>query len=108
MRKKPTNHISKIFKEPLIILKKFKSKQHSYSLDYFDAGIIHSKEIPSSLSFSIALLHEILCNLKPSHQLFDKIKYATFLLNLAAKNIEFSLLYDLYHQVKLKHSITFI
>ena len=72
-------------------------------LDYFDAeiGNLNSKENPTSLSFCVALLREILCNLKPNHELWDKIKYAAFLLNLATRNIEFNTLYEIFHQVGL-------
>ena len=72
-----------------------------YILDYFDTslGVLCSRENPTSLNFSVAVLHEILYNLKPSHELWDKVKYAAFLLNLATRGIEFSLLYDIYHQV---------
>ena len=50
----------------------------------------------------MALLREILCNLKPSHELWDKIKYATFLLHLMATrpNIEFSVLYAIFYEVE--------
>ena len=71
-------------------------------LDYFDSsiGILYNKESPTSLSFCVALLREILCNLKPSHVLWDKVKYAAFLLNLAARDVEFSVLYEIFYQVK--------
>lgn len=74
------------------------------TIDYFDTsiGILGNKECPNSLAFSVALLHEILHNLKPSHEMWDKIRYATFLLNLATRNLEFSLLYDVYHQIELE------
>ena len=71
-------------------------------LDYFysSIGILYNKESPTSLSFCVALLREILCNLKPSHVLWDKVKYAAFLLNLAARDVEFSVLYEIFYQVK--------
>ena len=71
-------------------------------LDYFDSsiGILYNKESPTSLSFCVALLREILCNLKPSHVLWDKVKYAAFLLNLAARDVEFSVLYEIFYQVR--------
>jgi len=73
-----------------------------YTLDYFDTsiGILYSRENPTSLNFCVALLREILCNLKPSHELWDKIKYAAFLLNLATRNVEFNVLYEIYHQIE--------
>ena len=69
--------------------------------DYFDnfGGNLHSKEKPNGINFCVALLREILCNLKPSHELWDKIRYAAFLLNLVSIDNEFTTLYDVYHQV---------
>eukprot|EP00088_Acartia_fossae_P024070 TRINITY_DN2504_c2_g1_i3.p1 TRINITY_DN2504_c2_g1~~TRINITY_DN2504_c2_g1_i3.p1 ORF type:complete len:616 (+),score=167.97 TRINITY_DN2504_c2_g1_i3:81-1928(+) len=73
-----------------------------YTLDYFDPsiGILYSKDHPTCLNFCVALLREILCNLKPNHELWDKIQYAAFLLNLATRNIDFNILYEIFHQVE--------
>eukprot|EP00088_Acartia_fossae_P054965 TRINITY_DN6367_c0_g1_i11.p1 TRINITY_DN6367_c0_g1~~TRINITY_DN6367_c0_g1_i11.p1 ORF type:complete len:628 (-),score=168.56 TRINITY_DN6367_c0_g1_i11:200-2083(-) len=75
-----------------------------FTIDYFDTslGILYSKETPSSLNFSVAVLLEVLCSIQPTHDLWHKVKYAAFLLNLATRGIEFNLLYDIYHQVELE------
>jgi len=79
------------------------ASKFEFTLDYFDTsiGILYSTDNPTSLNFCVALLREILSNLKPSHELWDKIKYAAFILNLATRNVEFNLLYQIYHQVEL-------
>ena len=60
---------------------------------------------PTALSFSEALLREILHNLQPTHKMFDKIKYATFLLNFSSsQDFEFKVLYEIYHQVIIFNS----
>ncbi len=70
-------------------------------LDYYDnqTGKLPDKNNPNGINFCVALLREILCNLKPSHELWDKIKYAAFLLNLVSPDNDFAVLYQIYHQV---------
>ena len=78
-----------------------RNKINSY-LDYLEQSSEHlsNKETQfTSLEFCVALLNEILTNLDPSHKLWYKIKYAIFLLTLATRNYEFSLIYEIYHQV---------
>eukprot|EP00088_Acartia_fossae_P024071 TRINITY_DN2504_c2_g1_i4.p1 TRINITY_DN2504_c2_g1~~TRINITY_DN2504_c2_g1_i4.p1 ORF type:complete len:580 (+),score=150.99 TRINITY_DN2504_c2_g1_i4:1-1740(+) len=77
--------------------------KYEFTIDYFDSrfGLLHDKENPTSLNFCVALLLEILCKLKPSHELWDKIKYAAFLLNLATRNIDFGVLYEIFHQMEV-------
>jgi len=79
------------------------ASKFEFTLDYFDTsiGILYSADNPTSLNFSVALLREILSNLKPNHELWDKIKYAAFILNLATRNVEFNLLYQIYHQIEV-------
>jgi len=78
-----------------------------YTIDYFDTslGTLYSRDCPSSLNFSVAVLHEVLCNLKPCHELWDKVKFAAFLLNLATRGIDFGLLYDIYHTVEIEANL---
>eukprot|EP00088_Acartia_fossae_P005278 TRINITY_DN12315_c0_g1_i7.p1 TRINITY_DN12315_c0_g1~~TRINITY_DN12315_c0_g1_i7.p1 ORF type:complete len:621 (+),score=125.13 TRINITY_DN12315_c0_g1_i7:73-1935(+) len=80
--------------------------KYEFTIDYFDAsvGLVNGKENPTSLNFCVALLREILCNLKPSHELWDKIKYATFLLHVVATrpHVDFTVLYSIFHQVEIK------
>eukprot|EP00088_Acartia_fossae_P028223 TRINITY_DN2901_c0_g1_i2.p1 TRINITY_DN2901_c0_g1~~TRINITY_DN2901_c0_g1_i2.p1 ORF type:complete len:618 (-),score=140.71 TRINITY_DN2901_c0_g1_i2:87-1940(-) len=77
--------------------------KYEFTMDYFDGSndVVNDRDNPS-LNFCVALLREILCNLKPSHELWDKIKYATFLLHLMATrpNIEFSVLYGIFYEVE--------
>ena len=53
----------------------------------------------TSQDFCLALLHEVLCKLAPSHELWHKLKYATFLLSIADRYANFELLYNIFHQV---------
>merc|ERR1719427_700936 len=73
-----------------------------YTIDYFDTsyGVLMSRDCPSTLEFSIALIHEVLANMKPSHKLWNKLKYAAFLLNLATRNNDFNHLYFIYHEIE--------
>jgi len=73
-----------------------------YTIDYFDTsyGVLMSRDCPSTLEFCVALIHEVLANLKPTHKMWNKLKYAAFLLNLATRNNDFNQLYSIYHQVE--------
>ena len=71
-------------------------------LDYLEQSsehLSHRERQFTTLEFCVALLNEILTTLDPSHKLWYKIKYAIFLLTLATRNYEFSLIYEIYHQV---------
>ena len=57
------------------------------------------RKTPTCLRFCEALLMEILCNMSPDGKLWDKVKYAAFLLNLANRNVKFDLLYKMFYQV---------
>jgi hypothetical protein len=57
------------------------------------------REYPTSEMLCAAFLREILCNLKPSHELYDKLKSVAFLLNLLVKNAQFGDVYEIFHQV---------
>eukprot|EP00088_Acartia_fossae_P044004 TRINITY_DN4661_c0_g1_i6.p1 TRINITY_DN4661_c0_g1~~TRINITY_DN4661_c0_g1_i6.p1 ORF type:complete len:536 (+),score=80.35 TRINITY_DN4661_c0_g1_i6:43-1650(+) len=80
------------------------SAKFEFTIDYFDTsiGVLYNKETPTCIEFCAALLREILCTLKSSHVIWDKIKYAAFLASLAARNYEFGLLYDIYHQLEIE------
>ena len=69
-------------------------------LDYLNLCQSKNKRrTPTCLNFCEALLMEILCNMSPDNKLWDKVKYAAFLLNLANRNVKFDLLYKIFCQV---------
>lgn len=78
--------------------------RNTFTIDYFDTsfGILNNKFEPSSIEFCISLLNEILCKMKPSDEMWDKIKFAAFILNLTTRQVDFNILYNVYHQVELE------
>ena len=76
-------------------------------LDHLESsiGLTYDREYPSQSIFCLALLHEVLFNLKPSHVLWGKLKYAAFLLNIAErKDVEFGIIYNIFYQVDYLHN----
>ncbi len=72
------------------------------NLDHLESsiGLSYDREYPSQSIFCLALLHEVLFNLKPSHVLWGKLKYAAFLLNISErKNVDFGMIYNIFYQV---------
>ena len=73
-----------------------------FALDHLESslGLAYDRENPSQTSFCLALLHEVLFNLKQSHVLWGKLKYAVFLLNIAErKYVDFGIIYNIFNQV---------
>jgi len=92
-------------------LKKSSENQFGFTIDHLESsiGLSYDREYPSQSIFCLALLHEVLFNLKPSHVLWGKLKYAAFLLNISErKNVDFGMIYNIFYQIEEKVESQFV
>jgi len=92
-------------------LKKSSENQFGFTIDHLESsvGLTYDREYPSQSIFCLALLHEVLFNLKPSHVLWRKLNYAAFLLNIAErKDVEFGIIYNIFYQIEEKVDSQFL